>query len=76
MTTPNQACYTPAIGAQRTARKVSLLNTLFNLHRIWTERRQLARMDTAQLRDLGLSRQDAEKEARRPAWDAPNQWLR
>lgn len=33
------------------------------------ERRQLAQLDERALHDIGLSRVDAEQEARRPFWD-------
>jgi uncharacterized protein YjiS (DUF1127 family) len=42
------------------------------LHRWFTlarERRQLAQLDERALHDIGLSRIDAEQEARRPFWD-------
>mgnify|MGYP006180966905 FL=1 len=35
------------------------------------ERAQLARLDGAALKDLGLSRADALQEAERPFWDDP-----
>ncbi|CAE6927267.1 MULTISPECIES: DUF1127 domain-containing protein [Pseudomonas] len=35
------------------------------------ERQQLARLDGAALKDLGLSRADALQEAERPFWDDP-----
>mgnify|MGYP006155648127 FL=1 len=35
------------------------------------ERGQLARLDDAALKDLGLSRADALQEAERPFWDDP-----
>ncbi|MCH2163799.1 MAG: DUF1127 domain-containing protein [Marinovum sp.] len=40
------------------------------------QRQDLARLDDAQLRDLGLTRQEAQDEASRPAWDVPNHWVR
>lgn len=39
-------------------------------------RRQLARLDGRLLRDIGLSRREAEAEAARPFWDAPGHWYR
>ncbi len=45
-------------------------------HHLWTSRRALARLTATQLKDVGLSRSDAEKEARRPIWDAPEHWHR
>ncbi|MFW2542175.1 DUF1127 domain-containing protein [Primorskyibacter sp. 2E107] len=38
------------------------------------QRRLLRALDDAALADLGLSRQDAEAEANRPFWDAPDNW--
>nr|WP_319949111.1 DUF1127 domain-containing protein [uncultured Shimia sp.] len=38
------------------------------------QRKALARLDDAALRDMGLSRQDAALEAKRPAWDVPSTW--
>ena len=38
-------------------------------------RRALAQLDNAQLNDIGLTRAEAEAEARRPAWDAPEHWF-
>lgn len=40
------------------------------------QRRRLAELDDALLRDIGLTRQDALAEARRPVWDVPQSWLR
>lgn len=39
-------------------------------------RRQLARLDDHLLRDIGLTRHDAEAEAALPPWDAPPHWHR
>nr|WP_245398735.1 DUF1127 domain-containing protein [Oceaniglobus trochenteri] len=47
------------------------LATMLALH---GQRRQLRQMDDAQLRDLGLTRAEAERESRRPAWDVPAKW--
>ncbi len=37
-------------------------------------RRQLAALTDAQLADIGLSRAQAQAEAARPVWDAPEFW--
>ncbi|MBA3910174.1 MAG: hypothetical protein C0524_09880 [Rhodobacter sp.] len=37
-------------------------------------RGQLARLDDHILRDIGLTRAQAEAEATRPVWDAPAHW--
>lgn len=42
------------------------LSTLFSVYR---QRRALARLDDAALRDIGKTRKEAQKEANRPFWD-------
>lgn len=39
-------------------------------------RARLLDLDDRILRDIGVSRHDAEAEARRPLWDAPDHWKR
>lgn len=41
---------------------------------VWRQRRQLTRLDDAALSDIGISRAEAETEARRQIWDAPENW--
>ncbi len=43
---------------------------------LYTQRRALAQLDDTLLDDIGVSRRDAEAEARRPLWDAPSHWHR
>ena len=38
------------------------------------ERAQLADLDDAMLADIGLTREEALAEARRPLWDVPRHW--
>ncbi|MFD1157491.1 DUF1127 domain-containing protein [Roseovarius aestuarii] len=38
---------------------------------VYRQRRVLARLDDAALDDIGLSRDDALRESRRPFWDLP-----
>ena len=64
---------TPATG--NLSLKVFLAHFL-TLQAIWRERRTLNALSQEQLKDIGQTRQSAESEARRPAWDAPNRWLR
>lgn len=40
------------------------------------QRRRLASLDDAMLRDIGLTREAARAEAERPIWDVPQSWLR
>ena len=48
-------------------------STLLGLYR---QRRALAEMDTQRLADIGLSRAEADAEAKRPIWDVPHYWRR
>lgn len=41
---------------------------------VWRQRQHLKSLDGAALEDIGLSRKDAESEARRPIWDVPANW--
>lgn len=45
----------------------------FDAHR---QRRSLARLDAARLRDIGVDPTEAEAEISRPAWDVPRHWLK
>ncbi len=54
----------------------TLIARLVELQAIHKERRALAEMDADRLADMGLSASEAEREARRPVWDAPERWLR
>lgn len=52
---------------------------LSRLRLLWTVRRQrnrLAALDERALRDIGLTREEADAEARRGFWSAPSHWLR
>lgn len=40
------------------------------------QRKHLAKLDDAMLRDIGVTRGAADTEARRPFWDAPAIWRR
>lgn len=53
-----------------------LLPRLAAALRLRRERQQLSGLSATQLRDIGITRQEAEAEARRPAWDAPDHWHR
>ena len=45
------------------------------LRALSSSRRQLARLDDHLLDDIGLTREEAAREAARRAWDAPAHWL-
>lgn len=51
----------------------------YDLNRVKTlqrSRRHLAELTKEQLKDVGLGAQEAQKEADRPFWDAPESWKR
>ncbi|WP_146589750.1 DUF1127 domain-containing protein [Puniceibacterium confluentis] len=62
------------LSRQRPHRSQSLIATLLALGALHRQRRALARLDDHALNDLGLSRDAALREARRPVWDAPGNW--
>ncbi len=53
-----------------------LWQTLRRLGELARQRRALAEMDAHRLRDIGLSAEEARREAARPLWDAPEHWRR
>ena len=42
---------------------------------LWRQRRSLARLDAHLLTDIGVTREAAAREAGRPIWDAPRNWM-
>lgn len=61
----------PAIAARR-----SPLGRIVQMFAVRRQRAKLARLDDWMLRDIGISRADATREATRPIWDAPAHWSR
>ena len=59
------------LAALRPSRLFALIAGRIALSR---SRRGLRRLDDHLLRDIGLTRQEAEVEASRAAWDAPSHW--
>lgn len=55
-------------------RAPSLLARIRRARAVAQERRTLAQLDDALLKDIGLTSFEAQKEAQRPAWDAPSRW--
>ena len=60
---------------QGRARPQPRLNSLRNLFALSRQRRALAQLDESRLNDIGISRDEALKEARRPVWDVPQGWI-
>ncbi len=58
----------------RPSRPFSLLRVIARIQRVWTSRRALARLDPAQLDDVGITPIQAHHEARRAVWDVPANW--
>ena len=66
---------TAAFAAPRRVSATAVATHLLSRALLWLEvrrqRRQLQSLSDAMLRDIGLSRADAEREATRPFWDLP-----
>ncbi len=56
--------------------RVSVFSMLSQTYAVWRQRQTLKSLDTAALRDIGVSPSQAKAEADRPIWDAPASWLR
>lgn len=56
--------------------RVRVLRLLLGRTALARSRRTLRRLDDHLLRDIGLTRSEAEAEAARPVWDAPLHWRR
>ena len=50
-----------------------VVTTLLRWHELGRQRRALMRLDDAMLKDIGISRVDALREAERPFWDEGSQ---
>ena len=54
----------------------AVLRRALNLLDLQRSRRALARLDKDALRDIGISKAEADKEAQKPFWDAPEHWIK
>ena len=61
----------PTLPARRQAGLFTRLAAAFALY---SERRRLAELPDHMLDDIGISRSEANAEARREIWDAPQHW--
>lgn len=52
----------------------SLGRRLLAISSLVRQRQDLAALDDAALRDIGVTRREARSEAARPAWDVPEYW--
>lgn len=75
VTTDRSTCTHPTHSLALCAPKpVSLITRLAHMLRTKQQRAVLARLDDAQLCDLGLTRAQALAESKRPLWDVPANW--
>lgn len=54
--------------------RISLGTRLAQSYGIWRQRQALKSLDDKALRDIGVTRSQADAEARRSVWDAPDSW--
>lgn len=73
MASPTLTTATPATAARRPGLG-RVLKGLATMRAAYRQRRQLAMLDAHRLHDIGLSRDEARREAARPFWDAPAHW--
>ena len=64
---------TPALTS---IRPLSLIGAAFSLLALSRSRQALADLDARALEDIGLTPHDARREASRPVWDVPANWLK
>ena len=57
----------------RRQHRAQQIRKLFRLHQ---QRNSLSLLSDRMLRDIGVSREEALRESRRPVWDLPQHWLR
>ncbi|MDA7427461.1 DUF1127 domain-containing protein [Primorskyibacter aestuariivivens] len=55
-------------------RHPGILGMLVNRMALYRQRKALLRLDDHLLEDLGITRDEARREAHRPVWDAPDHW--
>ncbi len=60
----------PTTWVRRVVRRLQAAQILYK------QRNALAKLDDALLRDIGVTREQANSEALRPVWDGPNHWRR
>jgi uncharacterized protein YjiS (DUF1127 family) len=62
--------------APRARPALSLLSRLVQARALARQRKALATLDDAILKDIGITRFDAQRESARPVWDAPQHWMK
>ena len=74
MTMTNINC--PDVSRTLVAPRTSVLARLAQFHDVWRQRQVLKSLDSDALNDIGLTRGQADAEAKRAIWDAPIGWKR
>ncbi len=74
MTMTNTNCATASHAT--VAPRISVLAKLMQARGLWRQRQQLKSLDKAILKDIGVTRDEALREAERSIWDAPASWTR
>ena len=57
-------------------RTLDLIATTLSLLALNRSRTRLSQLDAAALEDIGVTEAQARREAARPVWDVPGNWLR
>ncbi|WP_170472574.1 DUF1127 domain-containing protein [Ruegeria conchae] len=65
-----------AISTLRRIKGKSIGDRLLNMLSLSRQRQKLAQLDDRALEDIGITRSEAEAEASRPMWDAPDCWYK
>ncbi|AHD00329.1 DUF1127 domain-containing protein [Leisingera methylohalidivorans] len=73
MTLATSSCTTPCSAAKPPLTLAARLRLHLSA---WRQRRQLAKLDARALDDIGLTPSEADAEARRGFWSAPDHWTR
>ncbi|MBB05522.1 DUF1127 domain-containing protein [Pseudooceanicola sp.] len=58
------------------SRPLSLIGATFSLLALGRSRQALADLDDRALEDIGVTEAQARREAARPVWDVPSNWLK
>lgn len=55
---------------------LSMLSRFVQARAVARQRKALADLDDTLLKDIGVTRSEAELESMRPAWDVPKHWVK
>jgi|JI6StandDraft_1071083.scaffolds.fasta_scaffold220277_2 uncharacterized protein YjiS (DUF1127 family) len=63
-----------ALASRRGSLVLRVLRAFFRMTHLSAQRRALSHLDIHILRDIGITPEQARREANRPGWDAPTHW--